>query len=241
MRLLNKLMHYDSYERHASVGRLLGEDFQGLILDAGGLSGSLRRFLPKARIVALNLDESGDIIYDGTVFPFKTQTFDAVISLDTLEHIPESHRNHFISECLRVTNQHVIIAAPYGSEAHVAYELRLDELFKDVHGHYHPWLHEHVVNGLPKPEALSEFKEQLAASRFAAELHYAGDFERQCRAFEQSLILTRRFGGLAWFGNIYHLLVSLALWHKLSFSKQLYEKTNRFYLVGRSLQNTEKI
>jgi len=65
MRVLNKLMPYDSYERHKAVDLLLGSGFRGTVLDAGGLSGSLAPFLPGAEILALNLDESGDVVYGG--------------------------------------------------------------------------------------------------------------------------------------------------------------------------------
>lgn len=48
MKFLNRLGHYDLFERHEAVKRFLGEYFQGLVLDVGGLSGLLKSYLTKA-------------------------------------------------------------------------------------------------------------------------------------------------------------------------------------------------
>lgn len=241
MNFSKSLMHYDAYERHEAVKRFLGNGFKGSILDVGGLSGILQSFLPDARICTLNLDKSGDVIYDGTVFPFPNRAFDTVVSLDTLEHVPAPFRQRFVRECLRVAKHQAIIAAPYGSDAHIFYESRLDNLYKDVHGSYHPWLHEHVINGLPTKLEVMELQNQVKSDGFAVDLWYAGDFERQCRIFEQSLIITRGLGRFGRLGGLYHLLASLAIWHRVEFDDQPSNNANRFYLISQAVEDLDAV
>lgn len=67
---LGKLAHYDSYERHKAVDLLLGKACCGLILDVGGLAGSLANSVRGAKVIALNIDSTGNVRYAGKTFPF---------------------------------------------------------------------------------------------------------------------------------------------------------------------------
>ena len=103
--------------------------------------------------------------YDGDDLPFDDCSFDVVVSLDTLEHVPPGSRVHFMAECERVARRTLLVAAPYGTPGHSAYEAKLDDLYRDVYGDHHRWLHEHVLNGLPCEADLVQYRQLLAASR----------------------------------------------------------------------------
>lgn len=233
---LEKLMHYDSYERHKAVELLLGKASCDLVLDVGGQTGVLARFCTQAPVIALNVDTSGDVRYAGEVFPFGSRAFDAVVSLDTLEHLPRKLRMSFVSECIRVAKTFVLIAAPVGTPAHAAYEERIDGLYYRVYGVFNRWLHEHIFYGLPTATDLIEFKRLMEREQLYVKILYAGDFEKQCRALEWSLLLSQYIGMPQRLSSWFDLLMSLALWRKLSFSENPYAVANRFYMLGQRME-----
>jgi hypothetical protein len=233
--MFSKLAHYDSYERHKAVDILLGKASCNLILDVGGLAGSLANFVRRAQVVALNIDRSGDVEYGGKSFPFGSRTFDAVVSLDTLEHLPRKSRKRFVVECTRIARRFVLIAAPLGTPAHSAYEDRLDRLYYRVCGTFNQWLHEHVIYGLPTEVELIELKQLVSDQGFSVKMLYAGDYEWQCRNFERSLLLRQSCRPLRKLNSLFNLMISLALWRKIIFSENLYDVANRFYLLGQRI------
>lgn len=230
--IINRLTAIDGYERHKAVELLLRTRSPNQILDAGGISGALARFMPEASVMALNIDSSGDVIYGGGAFPFPSASFDAVVSLDTLEHLHPKSRRAFVNECVRTAKEFVIIAAPYGSAGHAAYEVKLDDLYEQIYGLRHRWLHEHVVNGLPSEGDLGEYRQLMIGAGFAVHTLYAGNYAHQCRVFERSLRMSGRLGPARRIGDAYHLLASLALWYDIVFHKSPYAEANRFYLVA---------
>jgi SAM-dependent methyltransferase len=225
-------MGYDMYERHRAVGTLLGAGLRGTVLDVGGIRGSLSRFMPHAEVLALNVDGTGDRQYDGGAIPFADGAFDTVVSLDTLEHVPPAARAAFLGECMRVARRMLLVAAPYGSPGHGDYEARLDELYRTVHGDYHRWLHEHVVNGLPTEENLEDYRRLLVREGFTATTFYCGDYGWQCRGLQRSLTLHRSLGPLRRLSAGYDLLMLAAPWPVPTFEQQPAATTNRFYLRG---------
>lgn len=221
---MNKLlMVYDVYERHQVVSRLLRKRGVRTVLDVGGNLGVLQKFLD-AEIITLNVDGSADLQYDGRRVPFDDNRFDAVVSLDTLEHVPPDARLHFLHECVRVTRRFLIVAAPYGSEGHRAYERKLDALYKQTHGTCHQYLHEHVRYGIPNQYDIERLISPLAVTNVM--VYFAGDFLWQCRNFEK-LVQSKRPGlkGLV-------KLTSLAIFHRLRLTSQPYDRANRFYLYA---------
>jgi SAM-dependent methyltransferase len=225
-------MGYDMYERHQAVGTLLGAQLTGSVLDVGGLAGGLSRFMPGAHVVALNVDGTGDIDYDGSVIPFDDGSFDVVVSLDTLEHVPPSGRTHFMAECLRVARCTLLVAAPYGSAGHSAYEAKLDNLYRDVYGDYHRWLHEHVLNGLPREADLALYRRMVVVAGFAVKSYYCGDYGWLCRNLERSLNLHRSLGPLRKLSAAYDLLTLAAPWPEPVFAETATPTANRFYLLA---------
>ena len=229
-RLLGRLMPYDLYERHAVVSQLLrtrlGDAAQVRILDVGGRSDLLERFLDY-RVVSVNPDGSGDLAGSGFALPFADGSFNAVVSIDTLEHLPREKRSPFLRECLRVARHYLLVAAPLGGEAHRAHEERLDRLYRAVCGEPHLYLGEHVRFGLPDIFEL----DQLASDLPVAESWrlYAGDYVWQGKQFERAISGHQRRGLVARLVNLFHHVASWAIFHPVRLSDQPEATTNRFY------------
>ncbi|MBX3729276.1 MAG: class I SAM-dependent methyltransferase [Candidatus Sumerlaeia bacterium] len=125
-------------------------------LDVGGYPGTLARLLQE-RFPAwsgLTVDtvpeqRPGYQCADGARLPFDAASFDIVFSSDALEHIAPEHRDAFLAECRRVARRAVVLGAPFRHEATAGIEHALDDVHRLATGRPHPWLGEHVTNGLP--------------------------------------------------------------------------------------------
>jgi SAM-dependent methyltransferase len=217
-------MPYDVYERHQVIATLLRERGARSVLDVGGNLGVLRRFLD-ADILALNVGENADLRYDGRTIPFEADRFDAVVSIDTLEHIPAADRPGFLRECLRVTKRYLVVSAPFGSDAHRAREKELDALYARTFGTAHHYLNEHVRHGIPNQADIEALIKPLALSHAA--FCFAGDFEWQCRHFER--LITHRDN--AWIKRWVDWS-SKALFHPIRLTVRPYDRANRIYLCA---------
>jgi SAM-dependent methyltransferase len=224
-------MPYDLYERHKVVITLL----QGLpvqtVLDIGGRSGLLRRFATYD-VTALNVDRSGDVQFGGRAVPYRDDQFDAVVSIDTLEHIPRRGRHEFLMECLRVTKRYLVIAAPFGSSGHVAQETRLNKLYRQVHGRPHIYLDEHVKYGLPTAAELEELVAGLGTVNHR--ICFAGDYVWQGEHFERVWLDKGQKGPRHRVRRFLDHLYSLACFHPVRIKDRPYESANRFYLMVES-------
>ena len=101
------------------MGALLQEFHPQKILDVGG-EGFLPYFID-ATVVSVNVKDR-EILYNGERLPFEDSSFDAVVSLDTLEHLPKGRRVEFCTEMVRVARDVVILSAPLGTPEHVEFE-----------------------------------------------------------------------------------------------------------------------
>lgn len=228
-RLFNLLTPYDIYERHQVVGEMLAAHSVTHVLDVGGQVGSLARFLD-AQITSLNVDQSAELNYDGKHIPFEDGSFAAVVSLDTLEHIPPDQRAAFIQECLRVTQRFVIIAAPFGSPEHCAEEQRLDRLYEEIKGVPHHYLREHVRYGIPTQKDIAQLMSDASIQAYT--VAYAGDFLWQSKIFERSI-----GGQQSRLTGLLTYVYSLALFHPIRRATKANPRTNRFYLfIDKQLQ-----
>lgn len=99
----------------------------------------------------------------GVKLPLKTQSADVVINSDMLEHLPASLRQAAVIELFRVTKKCLIIGVPTGQ---AAYELdcELDQEYRAIHQAPHPFLVEHVANGLPEMGELKHLLQTAAVT-----------------------------------------------------------------------------
>lgn len=222
LRLPLFMLPRDTYERHSVVARHLRESHVASVLDVGG-EGLLGRWLPGVKCVALNVSDSGDLRYDGKSLPFDVASFDAVVSLDTLEHLPRADRPHFVRELLRVAGRIAVLSAPFGSATHAQLEREALEVHRRVFGKDHQYLREHVDNGLPE---VAELEALFAGCRHS--LRFCGD----CR--EQAAKVLRRWkrggGEQSHFRDLVGILRDGNYWRKPQLLESPYEHANRVYV-----------
>ena len=157
-------MPFDQYQRYHPIQEAVealrpSGTTRWRILDVGGWPGTLREFLPADRITVVDQEmKTGvDLAADGRCLPFPDGRFDAVVSSDTLEHIPAADRNAFLGELLRVSAGPVLIGAPFADPAVRQAEDLLDRLIIASHGQRYPFLEEHRRHGLPELAATQGF------------------------------------------------------------------------------------
>lgn len=136
---------------------------EGRVLDVGGGIGNLYDF-SKRKITVFDIDENElkfskekgleTVKGDGSNLPFKDNSFDTVISVATLEHIPKENRSKFLKELRRVAKKKVLIYTPYG-EVGEEYDKKLYKFRKKL-GKEDRWTREHIQNGLPKIEEIKK-------------------------------------------------------------------------------------
>ncbi len=147
---------FDQYQRYRLVADILERVAAGpavcRVLEVGGRTGLLRRFLPGRRVSLVDLepsDEAGLVLGDGAALPFRDGSFDVVCAFDTLEHVPPGRRESFVTECARVARCYVFLAGPYREPRVDEAEMLLLKAVRDGLGIDHQHLQEHRVNGLP--------------------------------------------------------------------------------------------
>ncbi len=149
-------MPFDQYQRYRLVADIVagmrGEQEALSILDVGGRTALLRKFLPDDQVHLVDVDpseEEGLVLGDGSCLPFGDDCVDAVVTFDTLEHVPPPRRAAFLAECRRVARRWVIVAGPYSTEGVEHAESLLESFLHEKMGVEHRYLAEHKENGLP--------------------------------------------------------------------------------------------
>lgn len=131
------------------------------VLDVGGVE-LTQQFMPEHDIVVTNLvrEQLSAVQSSGAALPFADRSFDVVLTVDTLEHIPPADRQAFLAEMIRVTKHFVLITGPFSSPINDEAERLLDDYIYTVTGQRHYYLAEHLKFGLP---VLGATVEQLHA------------------------------------------------------------------------------
>lgn len=120
------------------------------VLDVGGAE-LTQQFMPEHEIVVTNLSPEHPFAVQssGAALPFADNTFDVVVTVDTLEHIPPADRQAFIGEMIRVAHNYVLVTGPFASLINHEAERLLDDYIFERTGSHHYYLAEHLEFGLP--------------------------------------------------------------------------------------------
>jgi glycosyltransferase involved in cell wall biosynthesis len=159
---------FDQYTRNRIIGDIVtiikSKNPHQIIkvLDVGGRNGKLNLFLDDFEYYILDMMEKGDdsghyIKGDSRNIPFKSKSFDVVISTDMYEHLAPADRVLALNDMLRVSKNHIILCGPFYSPEAERAEVEDNEYFTKVTGKEHPWLKEHIENTLPHEEELQSF------------------------------------------------------------------------------------
>lgn len=151
---------FDQYQRYQVTVDLLAALHarpRSRLLEVGGAPAPVESFLQQHDIVVVDIEGKRSGRYalaDGSRLPFSDRTFDIVIALDTLEHVPASRRPSFLSEMRRVSRDLVVISAPFANADVVLAEDALNSFVRHRFGGDFPTLDEHREHGLPQLEAV---------------------------------------------------------------------------------------
>lgn len=149
---------FDQYQRYSGaarvVDRLVG-DADYSMLEVGGAPGFPEVFFAASRLAVVDrfgTHEGNFVVVDGARLPFDDETFDVVVTLDTLEHIVPEDRPAFLAECRRVSRDLVVLSAPHATAHVVEAELALQSFVTARFGEVFATLQEHADRGLPLAE-----------------------------------------------------------------------------------------
>ena len=154
---------FDRYSRYGALTRALRATLgpgRWRVLDVGDGSGYLLAFDDGFDAVALDLHVAPDplpgsvrVIGDGARLPWADGSFDAVVSSDTLEHVPPAARPSFVAELARVSRDVVVLAAPFDTPGVAGAEELVRRFALLVTSRAQDQLEEHLENGLPDLDA----------------------------------------------------------------------------------------
>lgn len=98
---------------------------------------------------------------EGCFLPFRDSTFDVVVSVDSLEHVPGGKKTDYCNELKRVARRYVIVHCPSDSVDGQFQGTICDTRFLEWYRHRfkkdEPNTLEHLKSGLPKVEELRKF------------------------------------------------------------------------------------
>ena len=155
-----------------------GEEYPRVLEVGSGLLG-LARFTGR-KVIGVDLNPGGPrrnnlfrIGADAGALPFKAESMDLVVSLDTLEHIPEGKRKAMVSELLRVARKKVFLGCPTREKAQlwedrirVVFDRKVREWKRSAWSkrsfiERNSFLAEHEQYGLPSEYEISRYIEEV--------------------------------------------------------------------------------
>ena len=149
---------FDQYQRYQVAADLLERlniPAGALVLEVGGAPGPMEGFLAQHEVFVVDIDGKRSGRYalaDGARLPFADGTFDAVVTLDTLEHVRPESRASFLTELHRVATDAVVLSAPFSDPDLEIAEDALNAFVRMRFGGDFPTLDEHREHGLPQLE-----------------------------------------------------------------------------------------
>jgi hypothetical protein len=132
--------------------------------------------------------------------PFKDKSFDYVISVDCIEHIPPKLRAKAVGEMLRVASKQIYLTFPVGQHSQ-SIDKMLDEYFYQKNGEHFTYLTEHVENGLPG----FDFVPNIVAKHKEWDIKVQGNTS----TWLWVMLLKMGFSNIQWQTSIYRRLLLL--------------------------------
>jgi len=230
--MLKYIYGLDSFERHRAVANLLKMSLQlpATVLDVGGeisiRCNHLGRFVKGYSITTANVGRASDVSYDGDTLPFGDKSFDAVVSIDTAEHVPKEKRMAWIQGFFRVSRKIVLLAAPLGTEFNRNHDRAMNELHRSMFGADHHYLKEHIACGLPELEEIRSW-----AGGRPYKLFFEGDARIGRNNMTTLFRLQKSAGPFKTPMKLLHQLYTLRDYRPLKFESEPNQYTKRWYLL----------
>jgi SAM-dependent methyltransferase len=103
------------------------------------------------------------VVGTATALPFADGSFDVVLCLEMLEHLPAADRAGALAEMLRVLRPGGRLVATFPAGATAArLDAWLNTAYRRRHGRDHPWAVEHLQQGVPEAEEIAALAAPLA-------------------------------------------------------------------------------
>jgi hypothetical protein len=158
---------YDRYALAAAVQSRVAPHARTLIDIGGKIGGEIGHlawtgdFFPGLAVRALDerkADLPGHLA--GRVsgrLPFADRSFDVVLALDVLEHVPSDERAAWLEEVWRISGDLLLLGNPFATPGVAEADRYLFELIRARYGYEHRFLAEHLAHGHPDLEATQDF------------------------------------------------------------------------------------
>lgn len=167
MRRFERFFNLDVALRYLPIADRLPGGVAGRLLEVGSGNRGLAAYLPE-RVIGVEprptraaTPRLRPVVATGTALPFASGSFDTVVSVDVLEHLPAAERPRFIEELVRVASRRVVLAFPAGALA-AAQDRSLADRYRRLHGKLDQSLAEHLEYGLPDAEPVRRAIERSA-------------------------------------------------------------------------------
>jgi len=161
VRRLERYFNLDVAFRYLRVRDIVGENPSEKILEVGSAGEGFGKY---ADVTLTAVEPRGGgassrgrvrvVRASGTSLPFRDRGFDAVLSVDVLEHVPPADRPVFLRECLRVAARPFILIFPSGDAAE-EHDRELCAYGETSSTGPDDMLREHLANGLPAAEEVA--------------------------------------------------------------------------------------
>ena len=160
--------YVDSALRYAPIIEWLKKHVPDAILEVGSGVNGITPYWPRSA-VGIDLSFAGDenrllqrLCASATDIPLPDAHFDAVISVDLLEHLPSDQRARAVLEMMRCTREVFFLAAPCGPAAE-RYDRKFNDIYARRRGLGYVWLEEHLAHGLPHGEEIEQYIDAAAS------------------------------------------------------------------------------
>jgi SAM-dependent methyltransferase len=132
-----------------------------------------------------------------TALPADDESFDFVLSLEMLEHLPSSERPGALREMLRVLRPGGRMVVTFPADATAARLDRwLNRAFLAQTGTEHPWVREHIESGVPSSEEMRALAVEAAGE--GAEVQVRRHLSPSAFRIVQGLYGVRRWYRITW-------------------------------------------
>lgn len=135
----DRFMRLNAVSEH--LRRIIGEKRRVRILDVGGFDGAFAMFVPGHDVDVIDVATTGG---SGLRIPLEDRSYELVVSIDAIEHVPAAERALLLSEIARVTAEACFINFPHPAT------MPAQKLLLSLTGN--TFIREHVELGLPDKE-----------------------------------------------------------------------------------------
>ena len=192
---LEEMDHNVYYRLHSMAAAIheMAPDGAASVLDVGGGSGGLARFIPT---IPYCLADPGFNGIAGEALPFADGAFDLVVSCHVLEHIPQADRDAFLDSLVAKSERGVVLLNPFHTEG--THEIERMQLIVDVMKA--SWAKEHLDCILPRTEEVADYARRRglgcvirpnASMTTSFSVVWAGYFAGRARAGKEFALFNR--------------------------------------------------